>query len=586
MTVIRQNQLLQEVYTLWKENINDPILYQELISMEKSLEMIEECFYKDLEFGTGGLRGILGVGTNRLNIYTIAKATQGYANYLNKISKNTIPTVAIAYDSRINSELFAKVSAEVFAGNNIHVFIYKELMPTPALSFAVRELECLGGVVITASHNPAQYNGYKVYGSDGGQITSKMAKEIYECMQQISIFEDVKKLDFEEAISQNKVEYIEEELISKYITTVSEESLSKEGTKHSLSIVYSPLNGSGLKPVMRILKKNGFLNVKVVKKQEEPDGHFSTCPKPNPEEETAMELAIELAKETKSEFIIATDPDCDRVGIAILTKDGYQLLNANQTGTLLFYYLCERKLENNTFPKQPVLAKTIVTTDMVKPIAQDYGVQVIETLTGFKYIGEQIACLEQEGREEDFLLGFEESYGYLTSTKIRDKDGVNAVLLLCEMADYYKEKGQTLEDVLENLYQNYGYYINSQKSFQFEGKAGFEKMQLIMKRLREEPLQQLAGEVVEAVIDYQLGERRFILSKEQQKKKEKIQGNLPASNVLKFELRGGSSFIVRPSGTEPKLKIYFSVTNKEKNICQQIEKQLREAMIDWIKAVE
>lgn len=586
MTTIRQNQLLQEEYALWKEKIDNPILYKELLSIEQDLEMIEECFYKDIEFGTGGLRGILGVGTNRLNIYTVAKATQGYADYLNQISKDIRPTVAIAYDSRINSELFAKVAAEVFAGNNIHVFIYKELMPTPALSFAVRELSCLGGVVITASHNPAQYNGYKVYGSDGGQITSKIAKEIYECMQQVSIFEDIKKLDFEEAISQHKVEYIKEELISKYITTLSEEALSREGTKHSLSIVYTPLNGSGLKPVMRILKENGFTNVEVVKKQEEADGHFPTCPKPNPEEAEAMELAIELAKETKSEFIIATDPDCDRVGIAILTKGGYQLLNANKTGTLLFNYLCERKLENNVFPKQPVLAKTIVTTDMVVPIAQKYGVQVVETLTGFKYIGEQIGYLEQEGREEDFLLGFEESYGYLTSTKIRDKDGVNAVLLLCEMADYYKEKGQTLEDVLENLYQDYGYYINSQKSFQFEGKAGFEKMQLIMKKLREEPIQELAGETVDVVIDYQTGEKRFISDKDEQKKKEMIQGKLPSSNVLKFELESGSSFIIRPSGTEPKLKIYFSITGKEKSICEQRENQLREAITDWIKAVE
>lgn len=580
------NELILEEYGVWKKYITDPILIQELISMEQNFETIEECFYKDLQFGTGGLRGILGVGTNRLNIYTVAKATQGYANYLNEVSEGIIPTVAIAYDSRINSELFARVTAEVFAGNNIHVFLYKELMPTPALSFAVRELRCLGGVVITASHNPAEYNGYKVYDSDGGQITSKMAKEIYQYMQEISIFDDIKKIDFDIAIKQHRIEYIKEEIITKYINILSEESLSRKGSKHSLSIIYTPLNGSGLKPVLRILKENGFTNVQVVKQQEQPDGYFTTCPKPNPEETTAMELAVELAKETKSEFIIATDPDCDRVGIAILTKDSYRLLNANQTGALLFNYLCERKLENNIFPKKPVLVKTIVTTDMVLPIAQKYGVQVIETLTGFKYIGEQIGYLEQEGREEDFLLGFEESYGYLTSTKIRDKDGVNAVLLLCEMADYYKEKGWTLEDVLKNLYQDYGYYINSQKSFQFEGKAGFEKMRLIMKKLREEPLQQLAGEMVEAVIDYQTGEKRIILDKDEQKKKEMIQGNLPSSNVLKFELESGSSLIIRPSGTEPKLKIYFSITGKEKSICEQRENQLREAITYWIKAVK
>lgn len=546
----------EEQFKLWEKNVTDTSLKEELAAMENDAKIIEECFYKDLEFGTGGLRGILGVGSNRLNIYTIAKATQGYANYLNQIVNN--PSVAIAYDSRINSELFARLSAEVFAGNNVKVYLYKELMPTPALSFAVRELKCIGGIVITASHNPAEYNGYKVYGSDGGQITSNTAKQIYQYMQEVSIFEDVKKLDFDQAIVEKKIEYIADELIEKYLLILSEESLSPNGMDHDLSIVYTPLNGSGLKPVVQILKMNGFTNIQIVKEQEKPDGRFPTCKKPNPENSEAMKLAIELARETKADFVIATDPDCDRVGVAISTKNGYQLLNANQTGTLLFYYLCERNFENGTMPKNPILAKTIVTTDMVVGIAKKFDVEVRETLTGFKYIGEMIGELENQGRENDFLLGFEESYGYLTSTKIRDKDGVNAVLLLCEMTDYYKKKGQTLEDVLNELYYQYGYFINSQKSFQFEGKEGFEKMQSIMEIFRKCQISEIAGDKVIKLIDY----------------KEGID-NLPASNVIKMVLESGSSLIVRPSGTEPKLKVYFSVVNTEEEKSINLEQKLK-----------
>lgn len=537
-------------YNEWlNHSLEDHDLEVELHGLN-NLEEIKDHFYKDLEFGTGGLRGVIGVGTNRMNIYTVGKASQGYANYLNANFSN--PSVAIAYDSRIKSDIFGKRAAQVFAANGIKVHMFKELMPTPTLSFAVRELGCSGGIVITASHNPAKYNGYKVYGKDGCQITSKAAKEILGYINKVDIFNDIDIISFTQALELGKVHYIEEEVIDSYLSIISKETFRGTELDKNVSIVYTPLNGTGLHCVTRILKENGFNRICVVKEQELPDGNFPTCPYPNPEEAKALHLGVKLAKQLGSDLVLATDPDCDRIGIAVKNGDEYTLLNANETGTLLFNYICKSRIENNTMPKHPVLAKTIVTTDMVNPIAKDYGVAVCNTLTGFKYIGELIGQLDGQGEADRFIFGFEESYGYLTSTKVRDKDGVNAALLICEMFAYYKSQGQGLIEVLDELYNQYGCYKNSLKSFTFEGIKGFDIMQQIMNDLREKPFEEVLGYKVLRISDF----KSSILTN-QDGTTEKL--TLPPSNVLKFELEGDCSVIVRPSGTEPKIKLYFSV---------------------------
>ena len=562
----------EELYRDWRSRSLPQDLQEELASIGGDPEGISDRFYRDLAFGTGGLRGVIGAGTNRMNIYTVGKASQGYAQYLLKKKKENL-SVAIAYDSRIKSEEFARRAAEVFAANGIRAYIYPELMPTPALSFAIRCLGCDGGVVITASHNPAKYNGYKVYGPDGCQITTEAAREIQSCINALDLFADVKAAEFDGAVADGRISYIGGEVVDAYIAAVSGERLCGDGEldKH-VSIIYTPLNGAGLKCVLRTLGENGFSNIHVVPEQEKPDGNFPTCPYPNPEIREAMELGIQYAKKNGSDLLLATDPDCDRVGIAVRDGEEYVLLSANEVGLLLFEYICERRIALGRMPERPLLMKTIVTMDHVKAIADHYHVQVIDVLTGFKFIGEQIGLLEQRGELERYIFGFEESYGYLSGTFVRDKDGVNASLLICEMYAYYKAQGRGLLEVLNDLYDRYGYCLNTLYNFQFEGAAGFEKMQGIMDDFRQNSPAEAAGLRVVSVEDYQAQEKRFTDGR-----REPIQG-LPKSNVLKFWLEGGCSFVVRPSGTEPKLKIYLSVSGNGRERVRALENRLAEEL--------
>lgn len=567
-----------ELWQRWiKRAEKDPDIKEELESISGKDEEIYDRFYRQLEFGTGGLRGIIGAGTNRMNIFTVAKATQGYADYLNE--KFQTPVVAIAYDSRIKSELFARTAAEVLAGNGIRVWIYRQLMPTPALSYAVRALACSGGIVITASHNPSKYNGYKVYGCDGSQITAEAAKAILEKMDSVDIFDEIKGMDFEEGLKEKKITYIPESLIEDYINRISSLAVCKEKIDRNVSIIYTPLNGAGLRCVTEVLKENGFSNVTVVREQEKPDGNFPTCPYPNPEIKEAMALGIEYAKRLKSDLLLATDPDCDRVGIAVRKGDTYELLNGNEVGILLLDYICKMKLQYHDMPKNPVAVKTIVTTDMAKKVAADYGVEMVEVLTGFKYIGEQIGKLEEAGEEERFLLGFEESYGYLTGTFVRDKDAVNGALLICEMFAYYKSHGTDLLQVLDGLYRKYGYTLTMLHSYQLEGEKGYKKMQQFMEKMRKNMPEELGGLQVTAVEDYQEQIRTAINGNTA-----KITG-LPPSNVLKYLLAGGNSCVVRPSGTEPKLKLYTSVAGTDRKEALETEKKVAESIEKLLNAV-
>ena len=570
----RAEDMTEQAEQRWGEwrsqTLEDADLTRELEEIQGNEEAIEDRFYRELEFGTGGLRGVIGAGTNRMNIYTVAKASQGYADYLN--AQGAQPTVAIAYDSRIKSELFARTAAGVFAANGIRVHIYRELMPTPALSFAVRHLGCSGGVVVTASHNPAKYNGYKVYGSDGCQITTKAAKEILGCIGRVDIFNGVKKMDFAHAVREKLVCYIDTETVDAYIRAVSAQSLSESTEENrrirkEMAIVYTPLNGTGRYCVTRTLRENGFENIVVVKEQEQPDGNFPTCPYPNPEIREAMELGISWAEKTGSDLLLATDPDCDRVGIAVKTKKGFTLLTGNEVGLLLLDYICRRRIALGTMPERPVAVKTIVTIDMAKKIAEHYGVEMREVLTGFKFIGEQIGLLEQQGEAERFILGFEESYGYLSGSYVRDKDGVDASLLICEMAAYYREQGMTLWDAINQIYKKYGYCLNTLHSYTFEGVSGFEKMQAIMASFREDMPAEFGGRAVEAVSDYKNSVTR-------KKNGEEEAIDLPVSNVLKFWLEGNSSAVIRPSGTEPKLKLYLSVSAPDRGQAETLETRI------------
>lgn len=571
------NSRIREIWNMWKNrDLEDCDLVRELKEIENDEEGIIDRFYKDLEFGTGGLRGIIGVGNNRMNIYTVAKVSQGYADYLSRTS--TSQSIAIAYDSRINSEVFARTAAEVFAANGIKVYIYKELMPTPALSFAIRYLGCSGGVVITASHNPSKYNGYKVYGADGCQITTDVAKDILEYINRVDIFLDIKKRSFTDALIEGSISFIEEEVVDKYIAAVSSESLSNVELNENVSIVYTPLNGAGRYCVTRVLRENGYKNIVIVKEQEFPDGSFPTCPYPNPEISDAMKLGIDYAIRTESELVLATDPDCDRVGIAVKNGPDYKLLTGNETGMLLLDYICKQRNMLGTMPNHPVAFKSIVTIDMAIKIAEYYGVEMQEVLTGFKFIGEQIGYLEEKGEKERFIFGFEESYGYLSGTYVRDKDGVNASLLICEMFAYYKEQGKTLLEVLNSLYAQFGYCLNSQRCYQFEGVEGLKKMNMIMQSLREERLAEIAGRRVLAVKDY----KKSII-KYQDNTEEVIY--LPKSNVLKFILEGNSSIVVRPSGTEPKMKAYFSVSAETQKKAEALRRQMEEECDDFFMII-
>ena len=537
---------IRKEYERWVKNaVEDPDLVKELKDIANDEKKIEDAFYRNLEFGTGGLRGVIGAGTNRMNIYMVRKASQGLANYVNKKYPNN-PSIAVSFDSRIKSTLFAHIASEVFAANGIKVHIYKELMPTPCLSYAVRELNCSAGIMVTASHNPSKYNGYKVYGSDGCQITTQAAADILEEINALDVFDDPKHGDYDALLKNGMINIIFDDLYTKFINRVKEETLLvDEPIDKSVKIIYSPLHGTGLKPVTRILKESGFNNVIVVKEQEEPDGNFTTCPYPNPEIKEAMQEGIRCAKENNADILIATDPDADRVGIAVKDGDDYRLLTGNQVGVLLFDYICSLRIKHNKMPKNPIAVKTIVTTEMVKKVAEKYGVQIIEVLTGFKFIGEQIGLLEAKDEENRYIFGFEESYGYLSGGYVRDKDAVDGAFLIAEMFAYYKHLGVSLVSKLSELYEEYGYFSNYLDSFEFEGSSGFAKMMDIMEKVRNQITSIGSYKIVEK-IDYAKG----------------VNG-LPKSNVLKLFLDNGTSIVVRPSGTEPKLKIYTSICGKD-----------------------
>ena len=547
---------MQETYRTWCEKATqDADVANELRQIENDPAQLEDRFYRELEFGTGGLRGVIGAGTNRMNVHTVAKATQGYSQYIN--AKFTNPKVAIAYDSRIKSDRFAKAAAEVFAANGISVWMYPKIMPTPSLSFAVRDLGCSGGIVITASHNPAKYNGYKVYGADGCQITTEAAAEIQQRIDAVDPFEDVIRMEYEAGISLGMIHTIGEETVRRYLDAVAGASVLPKNIDRGVSIVYTPLNGAGISCVPRCLSENGFTNIVIPDEQREPDGNFPTCPFPNPEVREALEVGLRWAEQTNSELLLATDPDCDRVGAAVKSAQGYTLINGNEMGVLLLDFICQMRLEAGTMPKNPVAVNTIVTTPMAKRVAAHYGVELIDVLTGFKFIGEQIGLLESKHEESRYIFGFEESYGYLSGSFVRDKDAVNASLLICELFAYYKSKGKSLLDVLDSLYRQFGYYQSRLLSFTFEGSTGFAKMSGLMSSLREQPLSSIAGLSVEAIADYQ---RSVYLPSGG--KAETI--HLPKSNVIRFFLSGGNEAVVRPSGTEPKLKIYLTATAESK----------------------
>ena len=555
-------------YNLWCENATaDSDLISELKSIKNDVEAISDRFYRELEFGTAGLRGIIGAGTNRMNVYTVGKATQALAGYVKSISEK--PSVAIAYDSRINSTLFAETAARILAANGVKVYIYSELMPTPMLSFAVRNLKCDAGIVITASHNPAQYNGYKAYGPDGCQLSPEASKYILSLMENINCFTDIKYADFSTATKENTIEYIGQDLIDAYLNEVEKQSVcAKDLDLSNLKVIYTPLHGTGNKPVRAILDRIGVKNVTVVPEQELPDGNFPTAPYPNPEIRQPFELALSLAKTNNADLLLATDPDADRVGIAVKSGDDFTLLSGNDVGALLLNYVLECRTSSGTLPKNPIAVKTIVTTEICQKIADDYGCKLINVLTGFKFIGEQIALLEEKNEENRYIFGFEESYGYLPGSYVRDKDAVVASMLICEMAAYYKAKGLTLLQQLDNLYQKYGYYFNAQKSLAFEGQSGMIAMQKLMNSLRENPPKEISGIPVALVQDYQTSVNTDIINGT------KSEITLPKSNVIAFVLCDGSKVIFRPSGTEPKIKIYIMAVADSADACTQKKEKL------------
>lgn len=544
-----------ELYQSWRKNaIDDPDLQSELSAIENDAEAIQDRFYRDLAFGTGGLRGVIGAGTNRMNIYTVRKATQGLANYVKEAFSE--PSVAISYDSRIKSTDFAKAAAEVLAANGVKVHIYTELKPTPMLSFAVRALHCSAGIMVTASHNPAKYNGYKAYGSDGCQMTIDAADAVLAKINALDIFNDVKHMPFDEALAAGMISYIGDDVIEDYFRNVLAQGINTDlCAKSGLKIVYTPLNGTGNKPVRTILNRIGIQEVTVVKEQENPDGNFTTCPYPNPEIREALQLGLQYCDQVKPDLLLATDPDADRVGIAVPDgKGGYALFSGNEVGAMLLEYICEQRIQKGTMPKRPVAVKTIVTTDIVEAICKAYGVELIEVLTGFKFIGEQIGFLEEKGEEDRYIFGFEESYGYLAGSYVRDKDAVVASMLICEMAAYYRTKGISMMQARENLYQKYGVYVHAQHSFTFEGESGMIRMQNIMEHLRIHRPEQIDNLKVIQFADY-----------EKQVSIDLTTGTettitLPKSNVLSFTLEQGAKVIIRPSGTEPKIKAYYTTT--------------------------
>ena len=544
-----ENQL-----ALWLDRAGeDPDLIAELREVQHDEKAVSDRFYRHLAFGTGGLRGVLGVGTNRMNLYTVRRATQGLADYLN--ATDLPKSVAIAHDSRVKGDLFAREAARVLAANGITAHLYPRLEPTPALSWAVRYLHCGAGICVTASHNPAQYNGYKVYGADGCQITPEAAEKVLAAMEKTDCFDGVKLADYDAAAAEGKIQIISDECLDAFVDAVLDLRPGNDVSK--LKLVYTPLNGSGLECVKKLLAKMGVTALTVVPSQEAPDGHFPTCPYPNPEIREAMEEGLRLCDKVKPDLLIGTDPDCDRMGAAVPDgQGGYRLITGNEMGVLLLDYLCRTRIARNTMPQDPVAVTTIVSTDMATPVAQSYGVELRRTLTGFKYIGEQIGLLEEEGHPERYLFGFEESYGYLSGAHVRDKDAVNAVMLACECAAWYAGQGMTLLDAMNALYEKFGFYRNGLLSKAFEGQDGMAAMDALMKSLRTAPPAEIGGWKVTGMTDY-LGSDT---------------GLIP-SDVLEFRLEEAGKVIVRPSGTEPKLKLYLSVRgNGEEDASARLER--------------
>lgn len=561
---MRNSDEVKTEYKRWIDNATaDSDLIPELRSMDD--DTITDAFYRDLAFGTGGLRGTIGAGTNRMNVYTVAKATTGLSNYINDTYGKGNGSVVIGYDSRIKSQLFAQTAAMVFHANGIKVNLWNRLLPVPTVSFATRYLHASAGVMITASHNPSKYNGYKVYGNDGCQITTEAAAEILSYINKVNVLSVSIP-----AFNDSAVDYIPDDVLTAFIENVKKQSVlgKDEYIDRNVAIVYSPLNGTGREPVTHVLNETGFTNITLVKEQEVPDGNFPTCPYPNPETREAMELGLSYCKKVNADLMLATDPDCDRCGIAVKdpSTDDYKLLSGNETGMLLLDFICSQRIKNGTMPADPVLVKTIVTTDMGQQIADHYGVKTINVLTGFKFIGEQIGKLEKEGLESDYIFGFEESYGYLSGTYVRDKDAVDAAFMICEMFAYYKTHCINLLDKLDELYRTYGYRLNTLHSYEFDGESGMYKMQSIMEKFHKDAPDNFGGLKVETVFDYSKG----------------LDG-LPKSDVLKYMLEGNSSVVVRPSGTEPKLKTYISISSDSMTHAGETEKVIAAELIEMMK---
>ena len=534
-------------YKRWQEaRLDDPALTAELAAIAGNDNEIKERFAVALKFGTAGLRGVLGAGSNRMNIYTVRQATQGLANWVKTQGGNQL--VAISYDSRINSDVFAKEAARVLAANGVKVRIYDALMPVPALSFATRYYHANAGVMITASHNPAKYNGYKAYGPDGCQVTDDAAAVIYDEIQKTDILTGAKLVSFQEGLDSGLISYVGDDCKEALYDAIKARSVRPGLCKTAgLKLVYSPLNGSGLVPVTRILHDIGIDDITIVPEQQYPDGNFPTCPYPNPEIFEALRLGLELAEKTGADLMLATDPDADRVGIAIRCPDGsYQLVSGNEVGVLLLDYICAGRIEKGTMPKNPVAVKSLVSTPLADAVAKSYGVEMRNVLTGFKWIGDQIARLEAAGEVDRFIFGFEESYGYLAGPYVRDKDAVIGSMLICEMAAYYRSIGSSIKERLEAIYAKFGRYLNKTDSFEFPGLSGMDKMADIMRALRQNPPKEIAGYAVTHVTDYEKPE----------------QTGLPAANVLVYALEGGATVVIRPSGTEPKIKAYFTTLGK------------------------
>ena len=556
----------QEIYRAWRAQPDlDPAMAAELAAIEGDEAAISDRFYRDLAFGTGGLRGVLGAGTNRMNLYTIRRATQGLADYLN--ASELPKKVAIAHDSRHGGELFTREAARVLAANGITACLYPRLEPTPALSWAVRYLGCGAGICITASHNPAKYNGYKVYGADGCQITLEVADKILAAIGQHDYFSTPKLAEYDEALADGRIRLIEDACLDAFVDAVYAQRVGGGEGIADLNLVYTPLNGTGLECVRKLLGKLGVPHLTVVPEQETPDGDFPTCPYPNPEIREAMQKGLELCDTVHPDLLLGTDPDCDRCGTAVPDgKGGYRLITGNEMGIILLDYICRTRRAKGTMPENPVAVTTIVSTDMATPVAKKYGVELRRTLTGFKFIGEQIGLLESEGRPDRFIFGFEESYGYLSGAHVRDKDAVNATLLVCEAAAAYAAKGQTLLDAIEALYKEFGYYRNALCSYTFEGETGMHTMQQLMANLRANPPKEIGGYAVEAATDYE------------------AEGTgLPKADVLEYRLAGGHKFMVRPSGTEPKIKVYLSAVGDSEAAADAVNETLAAAAAAMMK---